>query len=362
MRWDFILFFASLVVASLGEWGLYIGIAGMAASLAHGILKKINDLHARKLVMIFGLIASGVVFVSLLAFSLRPGWFGFAEDKDKTERQRSALNQQIKMDCSYGFVEMPLSRSYWELIIDRSIPPMISFQHHQYPPTVGLIKFPERGYKCMLTNYSGHPIFNVKATIKFQFVEAIWEGTGAHGGAIVSSPAKEISIDKVEGIGQNVFEFFIWNYSDFFVTLEIPKIIELQRLGSDKRENAELIAPSRPFESLSPKDREFTTKTVRQLLSLYEGRTPLQADKLLAPDKQKWITVGAIVETLLPEGERSIGVLKSESDTIECRFRKYWKEKLNSLKKGDTIKVIGKISNTQNGSQLYLSDCEIVSS
>lgn len=280
-----------------------------------------------------------------------------------TDGPKSTLNQQIKMDCSYeAFLKMPPSRLYWELIVGGSIPTTISFQQHQYAPDLAeqFIRFPKEGHKCTVTNYSGYPIFNVKATIKFQLQEAVREGAGMHGGAIIGSPSHEISIDKIEGAGQNFFEFFTWNYSDFFVYLEIPKTIELQRLGSEKRENVELIAPSRSFESLRPKDREFTTKTARQLLSLYENRTPLQADKLIAPDKQKWISLAAIVETILPEGERSIGVLKSDSDVIECRFGKYWKEKLSSLGKGDPIKVIGKISNNQNGSQLYLLDCEIV--
>lgn len=90
MRWDFLLFFASLVVTPLGEWGAYIGVAGMVIFGAHGILISIHDQQARKMSITFGLIVSGVLFAALLAFLLKPQWFGLAAQQElvpKTDTQ-----------------------------------------------------------------------------------------------------------------------------------------------------------------------------------------------------------------------------------------------------------------------------------
>jgi hypothetical protein len=80
MRWDFLLFFASLAVTTLGgEWGAYIGVAGMAVFGAHGILSAIQNNKVRTMVMVAGLIASGSVFIALAAFYAKPTWFGLSE-------------------------------------------------------------------------------------------------------------------------------------------------------------------------------------------------------------------------------------------------------------------------------------------
>jgi hypothetical protein len=114
---------------------------------------------------------------------------------------------------------------------------------------------------------------------------------------------------------------------------------------------------------LTPLYREFTNRTPRQLLAFYEGRTPFQADKLIEPFKGLWIEAESKVLNILPDGsDRSIVVLRNDKDTIECRFGPYWSNAVARLDAGDTLRVWGKISPNQNGSQLYLLECEIARS
>jgi hypothetical protein len=79
MRWDFFLFFASAVVTALGDIGLYIGVAGMTASLIHGPLKIVRSPRRLRMTIIVGMVVSGAAFLSLSAFYFKPAWFGLAQ-------------------------------------------------------------------------------------------------------------------------------------------------------------------------------------------------------------------------------------------------------------------------------------------
>jgi|SRR5882724_7983814 len=102
--------------------------------------------------------------------------------------------------------------------------------------------------------------------------------------------------------------------------------------------------------------------TPRQLLALYEGKTPLQADKLLQPYKGTLIESEGAVLTILSDGGGGgvIGVLRNDQDTIECRFGVKWRDELSSKGKGENVRFRGIVSDNQNGSQLYVSNCEII--
>jgi hypothetical protein len=119
--------------------------------------------------------------------------------------------------------------------------------------------------------------------------------------------------------------------------------------------------PVLPTTLTPPLSREFTDRTPRELLALYDGRTPLQADSLIEPFKGKWIKASGTILNLIPDGmpDASIAVLKDGDRTIECRLGPQWSSKVVKLNKDDVLAVIGKIAPHQNGSQLYLSECEI---
>jgi hypothetical protein len=94
MRWDFLLFFASLAVTAIGgEWGTYIGVAGMAVFGIHGIFAALPNQKARNMATILGLIASSTVFVVVLTLYLRPTWFGIAV-KDTPKITESPKQQE----------------------------------------------------------------------------------------------------------------------------------------------------------------------------------------------------------------------------------------------------------------------------
>jgi hypothetical protein len=73
--------------------------------------------------------------------------------------------------------------------------------------------------------------------------------------------------------------------------------------------------------------REFTTRTASELMTLYEGRTPFQADALMQPYKGKWIKINGKVINLLVDGTpgASIAVLKDGNAVVECRLDHRWK-------------------------------------
>jgi hypothetical protein len=79
MRWDFFLFFTSLVMTYFGEVGLYIGLAGMTASAIHGFLKMIRNPGRLRMIVIAGMVITGTGFLSFSAFHFKPGWFGLAQ-------------------------------------------------------------------------------------------------------------------------------------------------------------------------------------------------------------------------------------------------------------------------------------------
>jgi hypothetical protein len=100
--------------------------------------------------------------------------------------------------------------------------------------------------------------------------------------------------------------------------------------------------------------------TPRDIRSLYEGRTPLQAEELVAPYKGRQMKTQSQVLTILSDGQGgSVAVLDNNSDTIECRFRPQWVSNLSRFNKGDMLKVSGTIADHQNGQQVYLINCEI---
>lgn len=121
-----------------------------------------------------------------------------------------------------------------------------------------------------------------------------------------------------------------------------------------------LIPPPPPPTPLGP--RQFTDRTARELLALYDGRTPFQADPLIAKYKGLWIRVRGQVLNVLPDGRPnwSIVVLKDGDRIIECRVSPQGFDRASKLNKDDVANIEGKISETQNGSQLYLLDCSFV--
>jgi hypothetical protein len=126
------------------------------------------------------------------------------------------------------------------------------------------------------------------------------------------------------------------------------------------------IAPpsSSPQAAAAPEPRRFTNKTARELLALYDGRTPFQAEPLIAPHKGLWIRVNGQVLNVLPDGRpnHAVVILKDGDRIVECRVGPQGHSRSSKLNKDDSVVIQGRISDIQNGSQLYLLDCEFVDS
>ncbi len=118
--------------------------------------------------------------------------------------------------------------------------------------------------------------------------------------------------------------------------------------------------------------RVFTDKNPIDLLGPYhQGHTKLQADEQFAPFRGLWIrTKGKITDIggggtpspylMLDYGPyRSQGASQDIEQLVECRFSPQWIPKLERYNIGDPVTVVAKLSETQNGAQLYLYDCEI---
>jgi hypothetical protein len=105
--------------------------------------------------------------------------------------------------------------------------------------------------------------------------------------------------------------------------------------------------------------RMFTTRSLRELMSLYEGRTMLQADALIEPYKGLWISITANAVQIIPDGSGATVVLRSGQDLVNARFDNSWRNALGRVNTGETITIRGRLGEVQNGQQLYLLDCEI---
>jgi hypothetical protein len=109
---------------------------------------------------------------------------------------------------------------------------------------------------------------------------------------------------------------------------------------------------------------EKTARNYQAVVTLYVGRTRLQADAFMADEKGKLIDVeGSVVNVdrgmaFLQVGARSPS---GEIDNVECRFGDQWNAKLGTFRTGDYMKIRGTIGPTQNGAQIYLQECEIIS-
>ena len=113
-----------------------------------------------------------------------------------------------------------------------------------------------------------------------------------------------------------------------------------------------------------PVEREFTKRTVHELRAIYEGRTRLQADAFMADEKGKLIEVEGTVMNV-DNGMAFLQVGQGEHngmvDYVECRFAPSWNAKLGTYRQKEPMKIRGVIGPSQNGAQIYLQDCEIIS-
>lgn len=133
------------------------------------------------------------------------------------------------------------------------------------------------------------------------------------------------------------------------------------RPATAQEEGRVIVPPAGPVKPApGTAQRVFTTRSLRELMSLYEGRTMLQADALIEPYKGLWISIKAQAVQIIPDTSGTTVVLRSSQDLVNSRFDNSWRKALGRVNTGDTITVRGRLGEVQNGQQLYLVECEIV--
>jgi hypothetical protein len=144
-------------------------------------------------------------------------------------------------------------------------------------------------------------------------------------------------------------------------------LVETVRLASSREATVARTEPDQgsnkpTLGAVGHAEKEFTTRTPKELLAFYRNVTPLQADSLIAPFKGLWIEVEGKVETVVDAGDGGAQVTLTDIDGARCActFRRQWRGALSRLSKNDKIHASGKISDGQNGGTLYLTDCDLL--
>jgi hypothetical protein len=109
-----------------------------------------------------------------------------------------------------------------------------------------------------------------------------------------------------------------------------------------------------------PKVRVYTDKTVRQLVDMCKGLSPLQCDDALQDEGSKWIQTGGTVNGG-PQSDGQMFIEVSPTLKVHCRFDpNRWLNRLRALHDGEAITIIGKIVPQSNSYFLLrLADCEL---
>jgi hypothetical protein len=120
-----------------------------------------------------------------------------------------------------------------------------------------------------------------------------------------------------------------------------------------------VVAVAPPLRSGEPK--QYTDRTARELATLFVGRTPLQAAKLLEADVGKWLKVFGEVKMIWrsnSQGDVAV-ILQDGPASVQCAFGSQWSDYLAKTNQGDLISVEGQILDSQIGNPLYLVKCEV---
>lgn len=73
------------------------------------------------------------------------------------------------------------------------------------------------------------------------------------------------------------------------------------------------------------KAKEYSPRTVQEIFAFHQGRSGLEADKLLSPHKGLWISsIEGIIGTMSPDGGGAMIVLRNTDGAFECHFPSQW--------------------------------------
>ena len=192
---------------------------------------------------ILGLIASGFAFIALLAFYMKPGWFGLTSKPT----DKSSLDQTILVECfwsqfptavpSYGLY-------YWELTFSAGDGAFLSTSQQPGSTITWDLGQPGHWEACQFTNFSNTPIIRMEAVFRLQYLEVVAQENGTRSGNVILS--KEIPNPPVRlGVGdKNTFIFYMRNRSSYYAQVVVPETAKVQVAGADELQTVRLIPPT----------------------------------------------------------------------------------------------------------------------
>ena len=107
--------------------------------------------------------------------------------------------------------------------------------------------------------------------------------------------------------------------------------------------------------------RPYTLRTVKEILSDFEGRTEMEAQRIAKQHIGKWLRVDDVVRDVYEfSDEIRVAAGKLRSPTVFLAFEKEpWLVTLETLRVGDRITAEGKINSVSSFS-INLADCEVI--
>ena len=107
--------------------------------------------------------------------------------------------------------------------------------------------------------------------------------------------------------------------------------------------------------------RIFVTETARDLIKMFNEHTEIRATKLVQPYLGKWLSISGTLGNVSVPTKTCIGasIHDKKGQYVSLTFDRQWGERLEIMKQGAPVSVIGKIERIQS---LYVSlvDCELV--
>jgi putative nucleic acid binding protein len=103
-----------------------------------------------------------------------------------------------------------------------------------------------------------------------------------------------------------------------------------------------------------------TNATLSQLTEIWKHNTAVQAKKLSEVYIGTWITVsGSVYDVKQYRNEFHVQVAGSGVSIVSCAFALEWDQRCSGLRKGDSISVLGKVSDFDQA-LIWLGECEFI--
>jgi len=159
-------------------------------------------------------------------------------------------------------------------------------------------------------------------------------------------------------VGAIMFGFAAW-----VVDRNARHSAEISVDGALHMNRPNLVPPASDREQIVAGQRQLTGRTPSELLGLYKNVSPLQGDDLMQPFKGLWVTVKGKVRTNPVDagnGTSQFHIFASDGATCVCTFSPHWRNAVKRIRIGDEVTTQGQISEGQNGSVLYLLNCDLL--